>query len=263
MIHRGWSFLTLGLVLAQPLQAAPIYKWVDEQGITHYSNLPRERQRHPAAVPVAADKPQQTPVVSVYKFRDARGVTHYTDRRPVDRSYTVISTYCPACDPRSPINWGTTRLNADSYAAEINGAASRWKVDPALVRAIVHAESAFRPGAVSRKGAQGLMQLMPATAQQYGVNDPFDAQQNIDAGTRHLASLLDRYRGDVRLAAAAYNAGSGAVARYGGVPPYAETQVYVERVGLLHQRYRSQTSPAGGTASGAGVATGVQAVWSR
>ena len=111
-----------------------------------------------------------------------------------------------------------------------------WGVDPALVRAIVHAESAFNPQAESRKGAQGLMQLMPATAAQYGITNAFDAGNNIRGGVEHLAGLLKTFNGDERLAAAAYNAGEGAVRKYKGVPPYDETQVYVDRVAVLRQR---------------------------
>lgn len=222
--------------------ASGIVKWVDAKGITHYSNVgsgsaPKEATvvSHDAGSSSVGNR------ASVFKFKDSNGVTHYTDRRPVGKRYTVISIFCPACDPASPVNWSRTRLNTASYASEINAAAVRWKVDPALVRAVIHAESAFRPDAVSQKGAQGLMQLMPGTAQRYGVADPFDAGQNIEAGVQHLAALLERYDGDVGLAAAAYNAGEGAVQRFGGIPPYQETKVYVERVGILHRRYRTES----------------------
>ena len=109
-------------------------------------------------------------------------------------------------------------------------AARRHGLDPELVLAVVSVESGFRPQAVSPKGAQGLMQLMPRTAGELGVTDAFDPQQNLDGGVRHLGSLLSLYGGDVRRALAAYNAGQGAVARHNGVPPYAETRAYVERV---------------------------------
>jgi soluble lytic murein transglycosylase-like protein len=109
-------------------------------------------------------------------------------------------------------------------------AARRHGLDPALVRAVVAVESGFQPGAVSPKGAQGLMQLMPATARELGVADPFDAAANLDGGSRYLRSLLARYAGDLPKALAAYNAGMGAVARHGGVPPYAETRRYVQKV---------------------------------
>lgn len=109
-------------------------------------------------------------------------------------------------------------------------AAARNRLDPALVRAVVAVESAFHKDAVSEKGAQGLMQLMPATATALGVRDAFDPAQNLDGGARHLAALVQSYAGDLNKALAAYNAGEGAVARYGGVPPYRETKDYVAKV---------------------------------
>ncbi|MGB2788164.1 MAG: lytic transglycosylase domain-containing protein, partial [Dokdonella sp.] len=116
--------------------------------------------------------------------------------------------------------------------------ATDYGVDAALLRAVIHAESAFNPMAVSAKGAQGLMQLMPGTANDLGVADAFDAQQNIRGGAQYLAQMLREFDGDERLATAAYNAGPGAVQKYENVPPYAETQVYVERVATLKERYR-------------------------
>jgi soluble lytic murein transglycosylase-like protein len=118
--------------------------------------------------------------------------------------------------------------------AAIDQAASRHNVDPNLVRALVKVESNFNPNAVSRKGAMGLMQLMPQTARQLKLTNPFDPEQNIDAGVRHLKQLLQSYGGDVRLSLAAYNAGSGAVARSGGIPRFAETQNYVRRITNLY-----------------------------
>jgi soluble lytic murein transglycosylase-like protein len=118
--------------------------------------------------------------------------------------------------------------------AAIAEAASRHNVDPNLVRAVVKVESNFNPNAVSRKGAMGLMQLMPGTAKQLKLKNPFDAEQNVDAGVRHLKQLLESYGGDVNLTLAAYNAGSGAVARSSGVPHYAETQNYVRRITNLY-----------------------------
>ena len=115
--------------------------------------------------------------------------------------------------------------------------ARRHGLEPALVLAVVGVESAFRPEAVSPKGAQGLMQLMPGTAAALGVEDSFDPAQNLDGGVRHLGSLLTLYGGDLVRALAAYNAGAGAVARHGGVPPYRETRAYVKRV---LDRYRER-----------------------
>ena len=118
--------------------------------------------------------------------------------------------------------------------AAIAQAAARHHVDPNLVRAVVKVESNFNPNAVSRKGAMGLMQLMPGTARELAVTDPFDPQQNIDAGVRHLRGLLDSFDGDVSRSLAAYNAGAKAVEKHGGVPPYAETRDYVRRITKLY-----------------------------
>jgi soluble lytic murein transglycosylase-like protein len=118
--------------------------------------------------------------------------------------------------------------------AAIDQAAARHNVDPNLVRAVIKVESNFNPNAVSRKGAMGLMQLMPQTARQLNVTNPFDPQQNVDAGVRHLKKLIESYGGDVKLSLAAYNAGAGAVARSGGVPRYGETRNYVKRITGLY-----------------------------
>jgi hypothetical protein len=125
---------------------------------------------------------------------------------------------------RPAANWPVDLERLVAEAAEHHG------LDPALVRAVVGVESGFQPEAVSPKGAQGLMQLMPRTAREMGVADPFDPAANLDGGSRYLSSLVARYEGDLTRALAAYNAGMGAVARHGGVPPYAETRRYVQRV---------------------------------
>jgi hypothetical protein len=125
-------------------------------------------------------------------------------------------------------------FTAQDIDAAIDQAAARHNVDPSLVRSVVKVESNFNPNAVSRKGAMGLMQLMPSTARSLNVSNPFDPQQNVDAGVRHLRRLLDSYGGDVRLSLAAYNAGSGAVARSAGVPRFRETQNYVRRITNLY-----------------------------
>lgn len=117
---------------------------------------------------------------------------------------------------------------AKPFADIITAASVRHGVDPALVYALIEVESTYRPDARSPKGAMGLMQLMPATAEQYAVADPFDPTANVEAGTRHLRSLLDRY--DVDSALAAYNAGEGPVRKFGGVPPYPETRRYVSKI---------------------------------
>jgi soluble lytic murein transglycosylase-like protein len=118
--------------------------------------------------------------------------------------------------------------------AAIEQAAARHNVDPNLVRSVIKVESNFNPNAVSRKGAMGLMQLMPQTARQLNVTNPFDPEQNVDAGVRHLKQLMESYGGDVKLSLAAYNAGQGAVARSAGIPRYGETRNYVKRITQLY-----------------------------
>jgi soluble lytic murein transglycosylase-like protein len=119
--------------------------------------------------------------------------------------------------------------------------ASNWQVDPALLKAVIANESGFNANATSKVGAQGLMQLMPATAQSLGVQNPYDPAQNVAGGARYLKGLLDRFGGDARKAVAAYNAGPGAVEKYGDVPPYAETQNYVQNVLASFQKYKAQS----------------------
>jgi soluble lytic murein transglycosylase-like protein len=126
------------------------------------------------------------------------------------------------------------QASPEEIDASIVMAAARHNVDPNLVRAVVKVESNFNSNAVSRKGAMGLMQLMPSTARSLNVKNPFDPEQNVDAGVRHLKQLLENYNGDVNLTLAAYNAGSGAVARSAGVPRFAETQNYVRRITNLY-----------------------------
>ena len=130
------------------------------------------------------------------------------------------------------------------YDHHVEEAARLHQVAPDLVRSVISAESEFDQWAVSSKGAQGLMQLMPATARRFGVADPFDARQNIFAGTQYLRVLLDQFGGDVALVLAAYNAGENAVLRYGGIPPYRETRNYVQKVqGLLGAGFSAPAPP--------------------
>ncbi|MBS1851629.1 MAG: lytic transglycosylase domain-containing protein [Acidobacteria bacterium] len=129
---------------------------------------------------------------------------------------------------------GTGRASQSDVEAAIERAASRHNVDANLVRAVIKVESNFNPNAVSRKGAMGLMQLMPQTARQLNVTNPFDPEQNVDAGVRHLKTLMQSFGGDVKLTLAAYNAGAGAVARSAGIPRYTETRNYVRRITELY-----------------------------
>jgi soluble lytic murein transglycosylase-like protein len=176
-----------------------------------------------------------------YASKPPRGVAGATALRTI--RYSFLET-CFACASAPGVDFRTLRLNTSAYSSEISKAAKQYGVDEAVVRAIIHAESAFNPNALSRVGAQGLMQLMPATARRFGVGNPFDAGQNIQGGVQYLAWLLKRFNGDVTLAAAGYNAGEGAVDKYRGVPPYSETQRYVQRVGVLAERYRGSLAAA-------------------
>ncbi|MGH8463912.1 MAG: lytic transglycosylase domain-containing protein [Pseudomonas sp.] len=183
--------------------------------------------------------------IRVYTFMH-RGVRQYVSRRPVGIAARVdaLDLYyikdCYLCMEPKDFNVASLRLDTDSYRREIEAASGQYGVDRALVRAVIHAESAFRPNAISTAGAQGLMQLMPATAERFAVDNPFDARQNIRGGVRYLAWLLKRFNGNQRLALAGYNAGEASVVEYNGVPPYAETQTYVTRVQSLTERYRNQ-----------------------
>jgi soluble lytic murein transglycosylase-like protein len=174
---------------------------------------------------------------SIYTYKSTSGVTSFSDIEPMHVNFSRYRFDCYACEVDSLIDWRKAKLYLQPYKYDINQAALRYGVDPAFVRAVIHAESHFNAQAVSKQGAQGLMQLMPATAKELGVKNSLSAQQNIKGGVKHLARLLKKYNGDNKLASAAYNAGEGAVKRYGGIPPYKETEVYVERVGILHKRY--------------------------
>ena len=233
-------FAVLGLGFADSARGAGgVHTCRGQGGVVTYTNLPCNRQ-HSFAGASGSARAVHTRQEVYYKHRQ-NGVVVYSSRPPRGRSYqTVLVGSCFACGRASAINWNRIALNTTDYATEVSQAASQYGVDVALVRALIHAESGFNPLALSNKGAQGLMQLMPSVASEYGVTDAFDAGQNIRAGVRHLAGLLRRYGDDVNLAAAAYNAGEGAVRKYQGqVPPYAETQVYVQRVAILHRRYQA------------------------
>jgi soluble lytic murein transglycosylase len=170
----------------------------------------------------------------IYRFVDENGNAHYTNMPKDDRYVVVKSAKHPVRKTReAPEYWG--------YDGLIGLTAREHSVSPALVKAVIAAESNFDSGAVSRAGAQGLMQLMPETARHLGVDDPFRAEENVSAGTRYLRAMLDRY-GDLVRALAAYNAGPKAVDRYRGVPPYPETLDYVDRVLTYYRQYHGDFS---------------------
>ncbi len=155
---------------------------------------------------------------------------------------TRVQQFTVATPSGSPAHTGIGKVGQPQigiYRREFASAASKTGIDEAWLRAIAHAESDYAADAVSTKGAKGVMQLMPETIGDYGVADPFSAKQSILAGAKYLKALQTRYEGDRILASAAYNAGPGAVAQYGGVPPYAETREYVAKVNTLYTRYRT------------------------
>ena len=180
----------------------------------------------------------------MYKFTDKDGIVHYTNVKPVgQKNVKTFSFPCYASDPScNQLDWERIPLNRRAFDDEIMAAAQVFTVDDSLIRAIIHAESAYQPEALSPRGAQGLMQLMPATQQELQIADVFDPLSNIEGGTAYLSRLLDQFDQDVELATAAYNAGPGAVRQYGGIPPYQETREYVRRVKILYRRYRSAES---------------------
>jgi soluble lytic murein transglycosylase-like protein len=177
----------------------------------------------------------------VYTWTDADGIVHISSSKPEnrDQAFRTHKIPCYAADPACRRqDWEQVPLETREFGIEISTAARRHAVEESLIRAVIHAESAYRPDAVSPKGAQGLMQLMPGTQRELAVVDPWDPALNIDGGTRYLALLLEQFGNDVELASAAYNAGPDAVRRYGGVPPYDETREYVRRIRILLRRYR-------------------------
>lgn len=167
----------------------------------------------------------------IFMFVDERGVTHFTNDPRGDQRFQQV-----ALAERGPRIVHPTPPRSTVYDDLIDRTAQDHRVPPALLKAVIAAESAFDYRAVSHRGAQGLMQLMPSTAAQLGVEDPFEPAENVRGGASYLREMIDRY-GDLSRALAAYNAGPSAVDRYGGVPPFRETRAYVERVLTYYRRY--------------------------
>jgi len=170
----------------------------------------------------------QTAWADIYRYEDEEGVVHFTDA-PTDKKFKVFLRDLRK-DRQLRTRFKVAQGNPQQYEQLIQASAAKYGVSAALVKAVIQAESGYNPNAVSRAGASGLMQLMPGTAKQLKVADAFNPKQNVDGGVRYLKFLLDTFKGDVSLALAAYNAGLGKVAKYGGIPPYEETRTYVSRV---------------------------------
>jgi soluble lytic murein transglycosylase-like protein len=214
--------------------------------------------------------PESGSAADIYVYQRADGSKLITDHARSEPGYRLIRIYGSNSDDgaaaRAAPARRSSRVRATRYDNLIQQVSSTVTLDPALIKSVMHAESAFDPRALSHKGASGLMQLMPATARRYGVTRIFDPKQNVMAGSRYLRDLLRQFSGDMRLALAGYNAGENAVVKYGGIPPYSETQKYVRKVLELYKSYRNlhcQDTPDGATVvSCSGSAPKRTASWS-
>ncbi len=220
----------------------------DASGRTIFVNDETSPKQRNSASTQSQDWPRHTVTYMYYSRQQRRwirvGSSTVAGQRAQSAAKEVeLQTAGPSAKPDTQVTIKPSRaLMTDAEVdAAIDAAAARHNVDPSLVRAVVKVESNFNPHAVSRKGAVGLMQLMPSTARQLNVVDPYDPQQNIDGGVRHLKQLLENFNGNVPLSLAAYNAGSGAVERSNGIPPYAETKNYVKQITELYWNGTSDT----------------------
>lgn len=242
-------------LFAGPSQARTVYRCV-QAGSVSLSTVPEDGSR---CRPIEVDDrapllPELWGAIGIQRgylyARVQDGRTVYGTRELPGavrlQAFTVVTPQ-PAWAHAGLGKVGKPRL--DRFPAQFAAAARATGVEEAWLRAIAHAESYYDPRAVSSKGAMGVMQLMPETARQYGVTDPYSSRQSISAGARHLRNLDALYDGDRTLVAAAYNAGVGAVTRYEGVPPYPETQGYVAKVQALYASYQAALAPTRAAAS--------------
>lgn len=193
----------------------------------------------PAALLVALALVAASAQADIYTFTDEKGVAHFTNV-PSDARYQVLLKSAPQVSEAGAKISPAMLARSARYDSIIETAASQVSLQPELLRAVIVVESGFDPDALSGKGARGLMQLMPATAEAYGANDARDPTQNIHAGARYLRRLMDRYEDDLELTLAAYNAGESAVERYGRrIPPFDETRRYVPKVLKVYQSLMS------------------------
>jgi len=241
--------LVLG-VASQDVRGESIYQFTDKNGVVHFSNVPNDPRYRTVSAddrvrisgstavpsqPVTALSSQlsETSVSrsgdSIYQYVDRNGLIHFTNV-PTSPRYKQIR------GPRTFSRLTPTRLSPALHRT-ITQASLMYRMNPALVQAVIQAESAYDPYAVSSKGAMGLMQLMPETAWSLNVANPYDPKQNIAGGVRHLRYLLDRFGGDLELALAAYNAGESRVSRESRIPRISETQQYVRKVLRVYQGF--------------------------
>jgi len=253
----GVLAVTEGLLAGTGSAWADIHVYRDSKGVLYITNkpvrpLPPRRASSNTSTPRFTGRPldvknelarysetdrfvhDSTTTAAVHVYRDKQGTLLFTNvpTRPGYRPFLFLRTYASQLH-------GNESAEFDRL---IQLACVRYGVEFALVKAVIKAESAFDPLALSRAGARGLMQLMPETAAMHGVADIHSPRENIEGGVRHLRLLLERFEGDTALALAAYNAGAGAVDRYNGVPPYQETQEYVRRVLRYRESYRGRNA---------------------
>ena len=203
------------LALSGPVHA-DIYAFVDKNGVRHLSNVPNDPRYKLVMRTPAYSKQAAQP--SSYAPSGLYGGTAITPRNYAQKAIRA-----------KPLR--VNEQNRQRFAADVNRIAAQYRLEPALMHAVISAESSYNPWAVSPKGAMGLMQLMPGTAERFGVSNPYDPVANMHGGARYLRWLMNRFQNDLNLVLAAYNAGEGAVERYGNaIPPYEETRIYVARV---------------------------------
>ena len=233
------GLVPVALALAGPAQA-DIYAFVDSNGVRHLSNVPNDpRYKLVMRTPAYSKQAAQTSSFAPSNLYRPGG------KLITPRNYTQRAS-------RARLS-RTGENNRQRFTPDVNRISAQYRLDPALMHAVISAESSYNPWAVSPKGAMGLMQLMPGTAERFGVSNAYDPVANMHGGARYLRWLLDQFN-DTRLAVAAYNAGEGAVQKYGNqIPPYKETQTYVDRVLSFYQKYRAD-SPYYTGASGASLA---------
>ena len=223
----GRSTLALAALLLASTGYADVYKCTNGRGEAHFTNLINDPKYNRMKCTLM--------VMSLHKSSKASAPSSYAPSYSINKGAGYVSA-------KSRTPFAVNERNRRRFAQDISLIANQHRLDPALLHAVISAESAFNPKAVSPKGATGLMQLMPATARRFGVSNAYDPIANIEGGARYLRWLLDKFNNNMRLALAGYNAGENAVIRYGHkIPPYPETQTYVSRVLNFYSIYQRQS----------------------